>query len=34
MKICDLGEGEGVKDVSDQIKTEYQVVEGHRAHIQ
>ena len=32
MKSCDLGEGEGVKDVSDQIETEDQVGEGHRAH--
>ena len=29
-----LGEGEGVKDISDQIETEDQVCEGHRAHIQ
>ena len=34
MKSCDLGEGEGVKDISDQIETEDLVGEGHRAHIQ
>ena len=29
MKSCDLGEGEGVKDVSDQIETDDQVGHGH-----
>ena len=29
MNSCDLGEGEGVKDVSDQIETEDQVCHAH-----